>query len=202
MKERELYQLKKKVAESESRLKQQQTLYEAVCSDRNLCSKSLIEARDDITELKRKLKIMSHQIDQLKEEIASKVSLPSPPSPPFPSPPPSFPPPPCAGGCTGAKQHGHGARGEREGGAECRAVLTEAGAGEQPQAGGEPADRGEEAQEDHCRGQCRAGPAKEGVGAGGQGRWAGLHGSNRLVALTVDYCTFRSSTRGTFLEHS
>ena len=49
-----------------------QGLYEAVCSDRNLCSKNLIEARDEITEMKRKLKIMSHQIDQLKEEIASK----------------------------------------------------------------------------------------------------------------------------------
>lgn len=73
MKEMELYQLKKKIAENESKLKQQQTLYEAVCSDRNLCSKSLIEARDEITEMKRKLKIMSHQIDQLKEEIASKV---------------------------------------------------------------------------------------------------------------------------------
>lgn len=46
-----------------------------MCSDRNLCSKNLIEARDEITEMKRKLKIMSHQIDQLKEEIASKVSV-------------------------------------------------------------------------------------------------------------------------------
>ena len=44
-----------------------QTLYEAVCSDRNLCSKNLIESWDEITEMKRKLKIMSHQIDQLKE---------------------------------------------------------------------------------------------------------------------------------------
>ena len=51
-----------------------QTLYEAVCSDRNLYSKQLIEARDEITEMKRKLKILSHQIDQLKEEIASKVN--------------------------------------------------------------------------------------------------------------------------------
>ena len=50
-----------------------QTLYEAVCADRNVCSKNLIEARDEITEMKRKLKIMSHQIDQLKEEIAAKV---------------------------------------------------------------------------------------------------------------------------------
>lgn len=38
-----------------------------------MCSKSLIESRDEITEMKRKLKIMSHQIDQLKEEIAAKV---------------------------------------------------------------------------------------------------------------------------------
>lgn len=70
----QLYQLKKKIIESESKLKQQHTLYEAVCADRNLCSKNLVEARDEITEMKRKLKIMSHQIDQLKEEIATKVS--------------------------------------------------------------------------------------------------------------------------------
>ena len=99
--EMQLYQLKKKIAENESKLKQQQTLYEAVCSDRNLCSKNLIEARDEITEMKRKLKIMSHQIDQLKEEIASKVPGPvPPPSPPLslsrsftlsPSLPPSLP---------------------------------------------------------------------------------------------------------------
>ena len=40
-----------------------------------MCSKSLIESRDEITEMKRKLKIMSHQIDQLKEEIAAKVCI-------------------------------------------------------------------------------------------------------------------------------
>lgn len=111
-KEMELYQLKKRIAGHESKLKQQQvrasvqqdilscdddiniyvfiylfappfllplflppmqTLYEAVCAERNMCSKNLIEARDEITEMKRKLKIMSHQIDQLKEEIAAKV---------------------------------------------------------------------------------------------------------------------------------
>lgn len=70
----QLYQLKKKIMENESKLKQQHTLYEAVCSDRNLCSKNLVEARDEITEIKRKLKIMAHQIDQLKEEIKSKVT--------------------------------------------------------------------------------------------------------------------------------
>ena len=51
-------------------------MYESVRSDRNLYSKNLIEAQDEITELKRKMKIMTHQIDQLKEEIGSKeVSL-------------------------------------------------------------------------------------------------------------------------------
>jgi peptidoglycan hydrolase CwlO-like protein len=32
----------------------------------------LIEAQDEVTEMKRKFKIMNQQIDQLKEEIASK----------------------------------------------------------------------------------------------------------------------------------
>ena len=41
-------------------------------SDRNLYSKNLIESQDEITEMKRKLKIMNHQIDQLKEEIMAK----------------------------------------------------------------------------------------------------------------------------------
>ena len=47
-------------------------MYEAVRSDRNLYSKNLVESQDEITEMKRKLKIMNHQIDQLKEEITSK----------------------------------------------------------------------------------------------------------------------------------
>lgn len=64
--------LLKKIAEGEAKLKQQQQLYEAVRSDRNLYSKNLIEAQDEIAELKRKFKIMTHQIEQLKEEIAAK----------------------------------------------------------------------------------------------------------------------------------
>ncbi|CAF0762586.1 unnamed protein product [Adineta steineri] len=71
-KELELFDQKKKIAESETRLKQQQNLYEAVRSDRNLYSKNLIESQDEIGEMKRKLKIMNHQVDQLKEEIQGK----------------------------------------------------------------------------------------------------------------------------------
>ena len=41
-------------------------------SDRNLYSKSLIESQDEIAEMKRKFKIMNHQIEQLKEEIQAK----------------------------------------------------------------------------------------------------------------------------------
>ncbi|XP_044516110.1 cilia- and flagella-associated protein 58 [Gracilinanus agilis] len=72
IREMQIFDYKKKIAESETKLKQQQNLYEAVRSDRNLYSKNLIEAQDEITEMRRKLKIMTHQVDQLKEEIASK----------------------------------------------------------------------------------------------------------------------------------
>ena len=54
------------------KLKQQQQLYEAVRSDRNLYSKNLIESQDEIAEMKRKFKIMNHQVEQLKEEITAK----------------------------------------------------------------------------------------------------------------------------------
>merc|ERR1719198_740278 len=66
--------LRKKIHEAETRLKQQQNLYEAVRSDRNLYSKNLIEAQDEIQEMRRKFKIMNHQISQLKEEIQAKDS--------------------------------------------------------------------------------------------------------------------------------
>merc|ERR1712078_629917 len=64
--------LRKKIHEAETRLKQQQNLYEAVRSDRNLYSKNLIEAQDEIQEMGPKFKIMNHQISQLKEEIQAK----------------------------------------------------------------------------------------------------------------------------------
>lgn len=53
-------ELKKENIEFEGKLKQQQNLYEAVRSDRNLYSKNLIEAQDEVAELKRKFKIASH----------------------------------------------------------------------------------------------------------------------------------------------
>eukprot|EP00898_Chlorokybus_atmophyticus_P000353 jgi/Chlat1/1318/Chrsp118S01746 len=72
LREMTVLELQKRIAEGENRLKQQQNLYEAVRSDRNLYSKNTIEAQDEIQEMKRKFKIMQHQIEQLKEEIAAK----------------------------------------------------------------------------------------------------------------------------------
>lgn len=60
--------LQKKNIEAEGKLKQQQNLYEAVRSDRNLYSKNLLEAQEEITELRMKFRRMTQQISQLKEE--------------------------------------------------------------------------------------------------------------------------------------
>jgi hypothetical protein len=51
--------LQKKNQEQEARLKQQLNLYEAVRSDRNLYSKNLLEAEEEIAELKQKFKRMT-----------------------------------------------------------------------------------------------------------------------------------------------
>jgi hypothetical protein len=50
-------ELKKENIEFEAKLKQQQNLYEAVRSEKNLYSKNLLEAQDDVAELNRKFKI-------------------------------------------------------------------------------------------------------------------------------------------------
>ena len=55
-------ELKKENIEFESKLKQQQNLYEVVRSDRNLYGKNLIEANDEVIELRKKFKIAQYQI--------------------------------------------------------------------------------------------------------------------------------------------
>ncbi|KAJ1569721.1 hypothetical protein HK405_004919 [Cladochytrium tenue] len=72
IKEMLVFDSRKKITEFERKLKEQQSLYENVRADRNLYSKNLVESQDEINEMKRKVKIMGHQIEQLKEEIASK----------------------------------------------------------------------------------------------------------------------------------
>lgn len=78
LREVSILQLEQRISDLEAKLKVQQSLYEAVRSDRNLYSKSLIEAQEEIAEMKRKFKIMNHQIEQLKEEIHSKDKVPQP----------------------------------------------------------------------------------------------------------------------------
>eukprot|EP00767_Chilomastix_cuspidata_P001597 gnl/Chilomastix_cuspidata/1720.p1 GENE.gnl/Chilomastix_cuspidata/1720~~gnl/Chilomastix_cuspidata/1720.p1 ORF type:complete len:898 (+),score=562.81 gnl/Chilomastix_cuspidata/1720:75-2768(+) len=64
--------LQKRITEAEARLKQQHNLYEAVRADRNLYSKNLTQAQNEIAEMNRKYHITSRVIEQLKEEIRSK----------------------------------------------------------------------------------------------------------------------------------
>ena len=65
-------ELRKKISDADYKLTQQQHLYESVRSDRNHYSKNLIEAQDEIAEMRKKFKIMDHQIEQLREEVGAK----------------------------------------------------------------------------------------------------------------------------------
>ena len=51
-------QCPRQIADNNAELRQQLNLYEAVRSDRNLYSKNLIAAQDEILDLKRKFKIL------------------------------------------------------------------------------------------------------------------------------------------------
>uniref|UniRef100_A0A8C1QT37 Cilia and flagella associated protein 58 n=1 Tax=Cyprinus carpio TaxID=7962 RepID=A0A8C1QT37_CYPCA len=72
LKEMQIFEYKKRIAEAETKLKQQQNLYEDVRTERNLFSKNLIEAKDQNAEMKRKVKIVNHMFEQLKDEITTK----------------------------------------------------------------------------------------------------------------------------------
>lgn len=62
LKDSMLQDAEKREDDMRNRLKQQQQMYENVRADRNNYSKSLIEAQDEIAEMKRKFKIMTHQV--------------------------------------------------------------------------------------------------------------------------------------------
>ncbi|KAL2726697.1 cilia- and flagella-associated protein 58-like [Vespula squamosa] len=72
LKQVEILDYKKQLRQSESKYRQQQNLFEIVRAEKNSCHKSLIEAQDDIQELKSKLQITNQQIEQLKEDISMK----------------------------------------------------------------------------------------------------------------------------------
>jgi hypothetical protein len=67
-----IVEIQKKILESNSRLKQQQNLYEQVRSERNLYSKNLVEAKNNITTMKVLFSRMNHDINQMKDEITIK----------------------------------------------------------------------------------------------------------------------------------
>ncbi|XP_038153745.1 cilia- and flagella-associated protein 58 [Cyprinodon tularosa] len=71
-KEMEIFDLRKKVTESEAKVKQQENQLESVVTERNLYSRNLIECQEEITEMKRKLKTMNNHAARLKEEIIGK----------------------------------------------------------------------------------------------------------------------------------
>lgn len=74
LKQTEIADYKKSLAEAEIKYRQQQSLFEAIRAERNLYSKNLVEAQEEGKDLRRKLKITSHQVEQLREDIATKES--------------------------------------------------------------------------------------------------------------------------------
>uniref|UniRef100_A0A7S1F7F1 Cilia- and flagella-associated protein 58 central coiled coil domain-containing protein n=1 Tax=Noctiluca scintillans TaxID=2966 RepID=A0A7S1F7F1_NOCSC len=67
-----LTELKKQIADVQAKRNQQKTLYDAICMDRNLSAKNQQEANEQISEMRRKFKIMFHTTTALKEEIREK----------------------------------------------------------------------------------------------------------------------------------
>lgn len=72
IKDNELSEFQKRTLEIEIALREKQRLYDNVRNDRNAYSKSLTDTQDSIAEIKRELKVINHQIDQLKEEFEAK----------------------------------------------------------------------------------------------------------------------------------
>lgn len=68
----QMARLKKCIADVKAKLGQQKNLYEAVRTDKNLYSKNYVESLEEIAEMRKKFKVMYHQIEQLKEEIKEK----------------------------------------------------------------------------------------------------------------------------------
>ncbi|NXG03378.1 CFA58 protein, partial [Sakesphorus luctuosus] len=79
MKDLEVHQIQicdyeKEIQVQVIKLKQQQNLCETLRIERSLYSKNLIEAKDEIADLKIKLKTSTRQVDQLKEELKDKYA--------------------------------------------------------------------------------------------------------------------------------
>lgn len=75
LKRMEISDWKKRFAEVDSKFHQQQNIFEGVRAERNICSKGLVEAQDEIQALKTKLKITHQQMEQTKEDMATKNNM-------------------------------------------------------------------------------------------------------------------------------
>ncbi|XP_035293362.1 cilia- and flagella-associated protein 58 isoform X1 [Cricetulus griseus] len=73
VREIQIFDYRKKIAESETKLKQQQNLYEAVRSDRNLYSKNLVEAQAELQKLRQQALETKHFIE--KQEVEERKLL-------------------------------------------------------------------------------------------------------------------------------
>ena len=72
LQELQISELNKKIISDTTKLKQKQSLYDSVRSDRNLYSKQLVDSQSEISALKLKFRTMNHSIEQMKEEISAK----------------------------------------------------------------------------------------------------------------------------------
>ncbi|CAH8549942.1 unnamed protein product [Schistosoma margrebowiei] len=69
LREMQIFENKKKIAEYETKLKQQQNLYEAIRNDRNLYNKQLINTQNELNQLKKQLNLLIQQMNQLKNDL-------------------------------------------------------------------------------------------------------------------------------------
>ncbi|XP_013883448.1 cilia- and flagella-associated protein 58 [Austrofundulus limnaeus] len=72
VRETEICDWRKKVTEAESKLRQQENQLESVVLERNLYSKNLVKAQEEIAEMKRKMKTLNNQVSRLRDEIIGK----------------------------------------------------------------------------------------------------------------------------------
>lgn len=72
LQELQIAALQRKIEEGNTKLRQQQSLYESVKADRNQYSKQLVSAHAELNEMKRDFKNLTRRIEALKEEITGK----------------------------------------------------------------------------------------------------------------------------------
>lgn len=69
MRDMAIHDLQQRITEAEGRLRQQQQAYDAVCADRNLFSKNLVETQTELNELNTRFKVMTSAIEQQRNGI-------------------------------------------------------------------------------------------------------------------------------------